>query len=102
LLIGFADFVLVIALGCVRSKNVEIDYGDVFGGEPLDRRAAPAHRQEGHRAPSGEHPDAAREDDAIARALEAHRRGSAEPAPLPQPVPMAAAARVAGFGRKGL
>lgn len=104
LLIGFADFVLVIALGCIGSKNADHNYSDIFGGEPLDRSTAAVRRPTGHAVPPGEHPDAARarEDDAIARALDAHRRGSVEPAPSLQTVPMSAAPRVAGFGRKGL
>jgi hypothetical protein len=106
LLIGFADFVLVIALGCMRSRQVDVDYAEVFGGEPVAIRARPAGTDYGI-APA-EHPSAtqAREDAAIERALAAYRSGAAAPTALSRPasgpVPVAAAPRASGFGRKGL
>jgi hypothetical protein len=53
LLIGFADFVLVIVLGCVRSRHVDVDYAEVFGGEPTALRAHPSPAPTGLRRTTG-------------------------------------------------
>jgi hypothetical protein len=118
MLIGLADFVLIIALGCFASRQADVDYADVFGGDPDDAWARPA-RPATPRMPTSygadpsDYPDAARarEDAAIARALSTYRGGGAEPAPAPLPArqvapvaapPIIAAPRAGGFGRKGL
>ena len=112
MLIGLADFVLVIALGCVKSRDVEVDYADVFGDAPVTLRARPSapHSPADYGIDPKDDPSAitAREDAAIARALAAYRSGGAEPvrteqpARMPQPAPMMATPRAGGFGRKGL
>ena len=100
LLLGLVDFAFSIVIGCKRSKS-EFDYDAVFD----DYRGA--YREEPQRTrPAGVVPAGAgtgdRYDDAIARALEAHRGGesalNARPAARPAP---AMPARVpVGFGRK--
>lgn len=112
MLIGFADFVLVIALGCIASQQA-VDYDEIFGGDPVRRpntaEAVVTYRE----MPLEDERDEVRrrEELAIARAVEAYRNGSAmvpipatPPAAAPQrmAVPQGLAPRVAGFGRKGL
>jgi hypothetical protein len=65
LLIGFADFVLVIVLGCVRSRHVDVDYAEVFGGEPAALRAHPSPAPYGVAADDRPSAIQAREDAAI-------------------------------------
>ncbi|HKR91363.1 hypothetical protein [Novosphingobium sp.] len=97
LLIAFVDFVFVITLGCIGSRDV-LDYREVFGDAQLHgaekARAAVTYRPD----EMEEGPETARlrEDAAIARALEAYRNSSAVVRPK------APASRPAGFGRKGL
>ncbi|MEJ2409772.1 MAG: hypothetical protein P8Y58_17915 [Novosphingobium sp.] len=104
LLIGFLDFVLTIALGCVGGKE-NVDYGEIFGGDSL-QRAAQARSAMNYRTGNvpkeveadAQHGD--REGAAIARALAAYRSGQTAPREAPAPRPVAH--RAAGFGRKGL
>jgi uncharacterized membrane protein YhaH (DUF805 family) len=103
LLIGFADFVLVIVLGCVRSRHVDVDYAEVFGGEPAALRAHPSPAPYGVAADDRPSAIQAREDAAIERALAAYRDRATEPAAAtPRPAPIVTAPRTTGFGRKGL
>ncbi|MCB2067026.1 MAG: DUF805 domain-containing protein [Erythrobacter sp.] len=120
-LVSMADFVLMIVLGCIRSRD-SVDYQEVFGGyasAPAPQRTMPkSHRGADPRPqadfgaprPSVASGDSDAMDDAIARALDNYRRtGSAVPeagqqGPLrqrgaPAPAP-AQQLRVGGFGRK--
>ena len=93
LVLGLVDFVFSIVIGCIGSRQGP-DYAQVFGNGPEFQRTQPAE-------PGGD-----RYDDAIARALEAHRRGesvvgAARPAsPLRRPSPVLAGRPVASFGRR--
>ena len=96
LLIAFADFAFSIVIGCIRGK-AGVDYEAIFGDGPepfRDARPAVA-------VPSGyEAPD--RFDEAIARALEAHRRGESildKPSPA-RATPAMPARPAGGFGRR--
>src|SRR5918993_2342985 len=92
LLLGLADFVFSIVIGCVRGKQ-SVDYEAVFGDGPLQktRPADTAYNE-------ADEPD--RFDDAIARALEAHRRGESVlgAKPAPRPAPALPGRPVGGFG----
>jgi uncharacterized membrane protein YhaH (DUF805 family) len=96
LLIAFADFAFSIVIGCIRTKD-SVDYEAVFGDGPEPfRDARPASA-----IPAGyDAPD--RFDAAIARALEAHRRGESilDPAPAARPAPAMPARPASGFGRR--
>lgn len=95
--LALVDFVFSIVIGCIGTKQA-VDYEDIFGDGPgTAQRPGP---RDADRRPGG--PD--RLDDAIARALEAHRRkeavGSAtQPS---QPAPPHLARPSASFGRRGL
>jgi hypothetical protein len=96
LLIAFADFAFSIVIGCMRGKP-GVDYEAIFGDGPEPfRDARPAGA-----VPSGyEAPD--RFDQAIARALEAHRRSESildNPSPA-RPTPAMPARPAGGFGRR--
>ncbi len=91
--LGLLDFVFTVVIGCVATKQSP-DYADIFGDGPVaEQRSAP---RDGASPQGG--PD--RFDDAIARALEAHRqreaaRGVAQPAAA-APAPLARPS----FGRR--
>jgi uncharacterized membrane protein YhaH (DUF805 family) len=94
LLLGLADFVFSIVIGCMGSKR-EFDYDEVFadGRDDLQRTRptdAPG-------VASGGEGD--RFDDAIARALEKHRRGESV-LDAPRPAPAMPARAPGGFGRR--
>jgi hypothetical protein len=86
----------------VRSRHVDVDYAEVFGGEPTALRARPSPAPYGVAADDRPSAIQAREDAAIERALAAYRDRAAEPAATPRPAPIATAPRATGFGRKGL
>jgi uncharacterized membrane protein YhaH (DUF805 family) len=94
LLLGLADFVFSIVIGCIGTKQ-GADYAAVFGDGP-----EPSQRTRPAGSPDGEGPD--RFDDAIARALEAHRRGeSVVGAPsAPRPAPAMPGRPAGTFGRR--
>jgi uncharacterized membrane protein YhaH (DUF805 family) len=99
--LALCDFVFSIVIGCIATKQA-VDYADIFGDGPGEvQRSGP-----GDAAPRQGGPD--RFDDAIARALEAHRQkerargaeqvgGAAQPSG-PAPAPFARPA--ASFGRR--
>lgn len=101
LIVSIGDFVFSIVIGCIKTKE-DADYSDIFGGAP-----APT----GPATPLGE-PGHDRFDDAIARALAAHRQSRSEPAysdatysepeASARPEPTVHARAVAGFGRKAV
>lgn len=95
-LVGLADFAFTIVIGCIGTKQA-VDYGAIFGDGPgAMQRTQP---REGE--PLRDGPD--RFDDAIARALEAHRREAARGMTQPShPVPAHLARRSAGFGRRAV
>ena len=107
---ALADFVFSIVIGCIGTKD-GFDYARVFGDDERDfyqRPDAPQPSQPAQPVPSqrpalpGEYDD--RYDEAIARALEAHRRGESvtSPAPPVRPVPAGPARPAGGFGRRML
>ena len=102
LLMGFADFAFAIVIGCIRSKEA-FDYAAVFGDGPGSYDPRPSSQPSQSPAQPGlaraEGGD--RYDEAIARALEAHRRGeSLVGAPPPGPTPSATTRPAGGFGRR--
>jgi uncharacterized membrane protein YhaH (DUF805 family) len=90
-LLALVDFVFSIVIGCVATKQA-VDYAEVFGDGPATMQR-PGSRDSEPRQGGGD-----RFDDAIARALEAHRqREAAAAAPQPSaPVPLARPS----FGRR--
>lgn len=114
LLLGLADFVFMIVIGCIATKRQ--DFAAVFedeprpdGYQPATRRSEPARSPADHSLaeaprsalPPTERDQEARWDAAIANALAA--RESAESLPAPQQRPFASAplaGRPGGFGRR--
>ena len=96
LLIAFTDFAFSIVIGCIRTKE-GVDYEAIFGDGPEPFRDS---RPAGAVPSSYEGPD--RFDEAIARALEAHRRGESilDPAPPPRAAPAMPGRPAGGFGRR--
>lgn len=94
-LVSTADFVFTIVIGCIGSKQA-VDYRANFGDGPGTLQSAQP--RDGEPRQGG--PD--RFDDAIARALEAHRRKEAAAAAtqLSHSAPVPAARQSAGFGRR--
>jgi len=105
LLLGLADFAFAIVIGCIRTKEI-FNYEAVFGdrSESYDPRVTSSLLRSPQLSPApSEGSD--RYDDAIARALEAYRRGeSLVGAPAPAPAPGAARSEpprpAGGFGRR--
>jgi uncharacterized membrane protein YhaH (DUF805 family) len=108
LVMAFADFAFSIAIGCIGSKAA-VDYAAVFGDAPgsYDRRpssqpsrspGSPPLVQPSRGGPEG----GDRFDEAIARALEAHRRGESimGSPPAPRPAPSDPPRRPAAFGKR--
>lgn len=100
--IALIDFAFSIVIGCIRSKQTP-NYADVFDdGFPAPQRTRPA----GTAQASGMS-ESDRFDDAIARALEAHRAQAGSAAPV-QPSPAQRTAQppampgrpTGGFGRR--
>lgn len=115
LMVGLADFVFMIVIGCIASKRQ--DYAAVFedeprpgGFQPATRREEPPRRPVYHTADNALRPSAlppaeseqeARWDAAIANALAAREATEAQPAPQPRPLaPGPLASRPGGFGRR--
>lgn len=114
LLIGLADFVFMIVIGCIASKRQ--DYAAVFEDDPRSgafqpatRRGEPARRPAYNTAdsaprsstPPAESEQEARWDAAIANALAAREMAEDQPAPQQRPfAPAPLAGRPGGFGRR--
>ena len=111
LFMGLADFAFSIVIGCFGTK-AGFDYAGVLGDErdpfrqPRGQHSAQSVRLVQSSAPqrpaAGGDDDDDRYDAAIARALEAHRRGESAVAP-PQPRPSAPgrpSQPAGGFGRR--
>ena len=109
LVMGFADFALSIVIGCVRSKE-PFDYAAALREASQSYQSKPSSQPSqplgsSPSTPLPEHSAARAEggdryDEAIARALEAHRRreslaGASAPRPSPEPTRPAG-----GFGRR--
>jgi|GEM_PF-2895888 len=98
-LVGLADFVFTIVIGCIATKQ-PVDYDAIFGDGPgTPHRPQP---RDGEPQRSG---GSDRFDDAIARALEAHRQreaaaGATQPAHPAAPAHLAR--RTASFGRRAV
>jgi uncharacterized membrane protein YhaH (DUF805 family) len=93
LVLGAVDFVFMIVIGCIGTRRA-VDYEDVFsGGSGRVEQTRPA-------TAGSDGPD--RYDDAIARALEAHRRGEStlSPPPAARPAPVTPTRAAVGFGRR--
>jgi uncharacterized membrane protein YhaH (DUF805 family) len=101
LLLGLADFVFSIVIGCMGSKR-EFDYNAVFDDYRGEYRDEPQRTRPASAAPAVAGAGGDRFDDAIARALEAHRRGESvlDARPAARPAPAMPARAPAGFGRK--
>jgi uncharacterized membrane protein YhaH (DUF805 family) len=107
LVMAFADFAFSITIGCIRSKAV-VDYAAVFGDAPGSYGPGPS--SQAARSPgspllqpnSGGAEGRDRFDEAIARALEAHRRGESiiGSPPAPRPAQSDPPRRPGGFGRR--
>ena len=114
LLIGLADFVFMIVIGCIASKRQ--DFAAVFEDDPRPGLSQPATRRgEPTRSPAfsnaasaptaaippAETEQEARWDSAIANALAAREAGESKPAPQQRPfAPGPLAGRPGGFGRR--
>ncbi|MGB7654423.1 MAG: hypothetical protein WBL74_02975 [Novosphingobium sp.] len=114
LMIGLADFVFMIVIGCIASKRQ--DYAVVFEDDPRPGGFQPATRRgeltrspafsNAASAPTAAIPPAeteqeARWDSAIANALAAREAGESKPAPPQRPfAPGPLAGRPGGFGRR--
>jgi uncharacterized membrane protein YhaH (DUF805 family) len=107
MVLGLADFVFTVVLGCMRSRHV--NYAPVFddGAAPMGMTrpltaspaAGPALNSV---SPALDGPDLDRFDAAIARALAAQRDGGAPATAGPAPAPAGMTRPASGFGRKGL
>ena len=115
LLIGLADFIFMIVIGCIASKRQ--NYAAVFEDDPRAGLSQPAtRRSEPARSPAYHSPDSsaprsstppaeseqeARWDAAIANALAAREMAEDQPAPQQRPfAPSPLAGRPGGFGRR--
>jgi hypothetical protein len=96
LALGLFDFVFMIVIGCIGTKR-DVDYETVFGDGPAQFQKS---RPTGAMPSDIDDPD--RYDDAIARALEAHRRGETVvgAAPAPRAVPAMPGRPAVSFGRR--
>jgi hypothetical protein len=106
LLMAFVDFAFTIVIGCIGSKQ-PFDYATAFAGVSGSYDPPPQPSQPSQSLRPTPPPDQAgaeggdRYDAAIARALEAHRRGDSlvgSPPPPSQPAPSGPARPAGGFG----